>query len=124
MRGCCRRFGIWPHFLNEVTRERNTDDVNLVARHAQTIRLTFALVLRWSLLRVVRDLKGVRAKRPRANNGAAKPRQQDGVKGDNEEGLLTANGVRSIRDVTRVHAMPHATHRRGSPSTLHLMFHV
>jgi len=53
-------------FRNEVTRERNMDDVNLVARHAQTIRLTFALVLRWSLLRVVRDLKGVRAKRPRA----------------------------------------------------------
>lgn len=48
---------------------------------------------------MVRDLKGVRAKRPRANNGAAKPRQ-DGVKGDNEKRLLTANGVRSIRDVT------------------------
>lgn len=42
-------------------------------------------------------LGGPRAKSPSVND--AKPRQ-DGVEGDNEEGLLTANGVRSIRDVT------------------------
>jgi len=74
-------------FRNEVTRERNMDDVNLVARHAQTIRLTFALVLRWSLLRVVRDLKGVRAKRPRANNGAAKPHNKTASKTTTRRGF-------------------------------------
>lgn len=95
IRGCCDEiFGPVPKRSD--TREKCGI---LYSSYVYDARLTFVLLLvsRCSLLHAVRDLEG--AKRSRTNDDIAKLRQ-DGVKGSNEEELLIANGVRSIRDVT------------------------
>jgi len=57
VRGCWRR-DIFFFKTKWDENEKNMGDVLLVVRRAQTIRLTFALVSRWSLLHAVWDLRG------------------------------------------------------------------